>query len=222
MARAQRGIRPATMAEAATTELRSRILAGRYSSGTQLRQTALAEEQGISRIPLREALLQLEAEGLVRIEAHKGATVSKPSQGEIDELFELRAAIEPLLLELSAPRLTTQDFAEIATVLDEFTHELRTENVKRWGTLNTRFHQLLYQHANRPRIMALAFNLLQECDWHTRVQLSQVGAMERAEEEHLALLTLCRSGHYGRAALLLRKHILNVRDGLRQAPAAPG
>src|SRR3954468_8942501 len=84
----RKGLGHLTMASAAAGELRRRILDGTYAAGLPLRQDALAEEFGISRIPVREALLQLEAEGLVRILPHRGAIVSELSTGEIEEVFE--------------------------------------------------------------------------------------------------------------------------------------
>ncbi|CAH1653884.1 GntR family transcriptional regulator [Hyphomicrobiales bacterium] len=203
-----------TMAQGATDELRRRILDGELRSGEQLRQTALAEELGISRIPLREALVQLEAEGLVRINAHKGAVVSELTSDEIDELFDLRAAIEPMLLKRSAPKLTQEDFARMRALLDEYDRELEDANVRRWGELNAEFHRLLYQHADRPRSIGLVFNLLQECDRYTRVQLSMTGAKARAEEEHREILRLCAERQFAAAAKLLASHILNVSASL--------
>ncbi|MBS7702083.1 GntR family transcriptional regulator [Chelatococcus asaccharovorans] len=203
-----------TMAQGATDELRRRILDGELRAGEPLRQAALAEELGISRIPLREALVQLEAEGLVRINAHKGAVVSELTSDEIDELFDLRAAIEPMLLKRSAPKLTPEDFARMRALLDEYDRELEDANVRRWGELNANFHRLLYQHADRPRSMTLAFNLLQECDRHTRVQLALTGARARAEEEHREILRLCEEGEFAAAAKLLKAHILNVSASL--------
>lgn len=203
-----------TMAQVATDELRRRILDGAIGAGEPLRQSALAEELGISRIPLREALLQLEAEGLVRINAHKGAVVSDLTTEEVDELFDLRAAIEPMLLRRSAPRLTPEDFRMMHLLLDEYSRELQVENVKRWGELNTAFHRLLYRHAERPRSNTLVFNLLQECDRHTRLHLSMAGARDRAEEEHRALLALCEQRQFAAAARLLKAHILNVATSL--------
>ncbi|MBS7695972.1 MULTISPECIES: GntR family transcriptional regulator [unclassified Chelatococcus] len=203
-----------TMAQGATEELRRRILDGELRSGEQLRQAALAEELGISRIPLREALVQLEAEGLVRINAHRGAVVSELTSEEIDELFDLRAAIEPMLLKRSAPKLSREDFARIRALLDEYDRELDDANVRRWGELNAEFHRLLYQHADRPRSMSLVVNLLQECDRHTRVQLSMTGARSRAEEEHREILRLCEERQFTAAARLLTSHILHVSASL--------
>src|SRR5262245_65537453 len=101
----KRMIMPPTRASAAADELRRRILEGEYPAGMPLRQAVLAEELGISRIPFREALILLEAEGLVQVEPHKGAIVVGFSPEEGEELFEFRAVFEPVLLERSAPIL---------------------------------------------------------------------------------------------------------------------
>src|SRR3982751_2703327 len=97
-----------TTASMAVEALRERILRGDYPEGEPLRQDALAEELGVSRIPVREALRQLEAEGLVTFSPHRGAVVSSLSLDEIDELFELRAAIESDLLRRAIPKMTKE------------------------------------------------------------------------------------------------------------------
>jgi DNA-binding GntR family transcriptional regulator len=211
-----KGLQHRTMSAAAAEELRRRILAGQYPAGFQLRQDALADELGVSRVPLREALLQLEAEGLVRIVPHKGAVVSELSIAEIEELFELRALIEPRLLKRSAPHLTAADYGELRAILDEYGAELRADHVSRWGELNTRFHMLLYRHAERPRSTSLVANLLQECDRHTRMQLSLTGGMERAEAEHAELVSLCAAGNVKAACALLKAHIDHVGRSLSE------
>ena len=99
----RKGLGHRTIAAAAADELRRRILDGSYPGGRPLRQDALAEEFRISRIPVREALLQLEAEGLVRILPHRGAIVSELSIEEIEDIFELRALLEPRLLRRPVP-----------------------------------------------------------------------------------------------------------------------
>jgi DNA-binding GntR family transcriptional regulator len=108
-----------TRVEAAAEELRRRILDGEFPEGFQLRQDALAAEFGISRIPIREALFQLEAEGLVIIHPHRGAIVSALSAAEVEEIYELRALLEPRLLASSAPKLTPEDYRAIDAILDE-------------------------------------------------------------------------------------------------------
>jgi DNA-binding GntR family transcriptional regulator len=206
----RKGLGHTTMASAAAQELRRRILDGTYAAGFPLRQDALADEFGISRIPLREALLQLEAEGLVRILPHRGAIVSELSIAEVEEVFELRAVLEPRLLKRSALRLTVEDYAALSSILAEFDSELRAGHVGRWGELNKAFHLRLYGRADRPRTLGLVSTLLQESDRHTRMQLSYTDGRARAEQEHIELLHLCKTGQVREACSLLRAHIENV------------
>ncbi|NNC00972.1 GntR family transcriptional regulator, partial [Corallococcus exiguus] len=126
---ATKTIKHRTIAAAVAEALRQRILDGDFAAGFQLRQDALADEFGVSRIPVREALMQLEAEGLVKIEPHKGAIVSELSTREIEELFELRSLLEPRLLKESAPRLTQDDYARLNGILEEYSAELRAAHV---------------------------------------------------------------------------------------------
>jgi DNA-binding GntR family transcriptional regulator len=203
------------MSAAVAENLRRRIIGGEFAAGSQLRQDALAAEFGVSRIPVREALMQLEAEGLVKIHPHRGAIVSELSIEEIEELFELRAILEPRLLKASAPRLTGEDYDQLNALLKEFSAALVAKEVSRWGELNTELHTLLYRHAGQPRSLTIVTNLLQECDRHTRLQLSLEGMRDRAEIEHAELLRLCRSGKVDAACTLLKTHIENVGRSLR-------
>ena len=197
-----------TMAEAAADELRRRILAGELTGGFQLKQDALAAEFGISRIPLREAFVQLESEGLVQIVPHRGAIVSQLSSHEIGELFALRALLEPTLLQRSVPRLEHADFVELDRIVFEFSDELHNQTPGRWGELNTQLHLLLLSRAGQPRTMSIVMSLLQQTDRYTRLQLSLTPeSSERAEREHAELVRLCRAGEPKRAAELLTRHI---------------
>lgn len=210
----KRMIVPPTRATAAADELRRRILEGDYPAGMQLRQAVLAEELGISRIPFREALILLEAEGLVQLEAHKGAVVAGFSPEEVEELFEFRALLEPALLEKSAPHLTGDDYAQLDAILREYSDELRTHNPGRWGALNTELHSLLYRRAKSPRMLATADQLLQSTDRFARMQIYYTDGRARAEREHLEIVTECRAGNVKKAAKVLRQHILTAGEAL--------
>jgi DNA-binding GntR family transcriptional regulator len=207
-------IMPPTRATAAADELRRRILEGEYPAGMQLRQAVLAEELGISRIPFREALILLEAEGLVQMEAHKGAVVAGFSADEVAELFDFRALVEPALLEKSAPLLTAGDYAELDAILREYGDELRTRNPGRWGALNTELHMLLYRRARSPRMMATADQLLKSADRFARMQIAYTDGRARAEKEHVEIVAECRAGNIKKAARLLRQHIVSAGDAL--------
>jgi len=213
---AQKSLQHRTISAAVAENLRRRIVDGEFKAGFQLRQDALAAEFGVSRIPVREALMQLEAEGLVKIHPHRGAIVSELSTEEVEELFELRALLEPRLLKASAPHLTDADYRRLREILQEYSSELRAKHVSRWGELNNEFHMVLYQHAGQPRSLAIVANLLQECDRHTRLQLSLTDGLKRAEDEHAELLRLCASGKFAAACALLKTHIENAGKSLRK------
>lgn len=155
-------LRSITVADAAADELRRRIMSGEYPEGFQLKQDALAVEMGISRIPIREALVQLEGEGLVKSVPHKGAVVSELSISEIAELFELRGLLEPRLLKKSVPKLTPADFDEMDGIIAEYRRELHAQHQARWGELNTRLHAILMSKADQPRTLAIVNSLLQQ------------------------------------------------------------
>lgn len=209
-----------TVAATAAEAIRRKIFEGQLKDGEPLRQDLLAAEFGISRTPVREALVQLEAEGLVKIEPHKGAVVAGASLASIRETFELRELLEPMLLERSAPHLNEEDFAAIDGLLREYSDELRNHNVKRWGELNTRLHTMLYARAGRPQTQAIVDKLLVASDRFTRLQLLLTSdGLERAEREHAEIAALCRKGDYKAAAAALALHIRAVKDALVELAA---
>lgn len=216
MAQVGKSLKHKTMASAAAEEIRDRILGGTYPPGMQLRQDALAAELEMSRIPIREALLLLESEGLVRISPHRGATVVELTGEEIEELFNMRMLLEPFLFLRSAPQLTEQDFKALHEIQTQYAKSIAKRDIDKWNELNTRFHLLLYRHARSSRVLATVQNLLAECDRHTRIQLSQIkGDRERAVREHSELIKLCEQGKFKEGAKLMYNHIDHIRVGLK-------
>src|SRR5690606_29961798 len=203
-----------TLSGALLEEIRQGILSGRYEAGTQLRQDALAETFGVSRIPIREALFQLEAEGFVKIMPQKGAVVSDLSRDEIDDVFELRILLEPRLLLASAPKLTDEDFEHLTARHDNYVQAISSNALNEYGRLNAELHLAMYHRAGMPRTEQIVASLLQTSDRYTRIQLSNTAAMQRAMSEHAELIHLCRSGRFERAGRFLPEHAASVRDGL--------
>ena len=203
-----------TLASAIVDRLRQEILDGSYPAGSQLRQDALAQAYEVSRIPVREALFQLEAEGFVRIVPHKGAIVSGLSLDEINDVFELRKLLEPRLLASSVPVLTAEDFAAVAGMEAAFEEAMTARDISRWGLLNADFHMALYARSTQPRTLAIVAGLLQTSDRYTRLQLQRGSSIERAQREHNELIALCRAGQVPQAQRLLIDHIEMVRCDL--------
>ncbi|WP_024301808.1 GntR family transcriptional regulator [Pseudogulbenkiania sp. MAI-1] len=207
-------IKRQTLTSAVTESLRQRILSGEFADGQQLRQEALSNEYGVSRVPVREALRQLEAEGLIQIIDHKGALVSKLSLDDVLELLEIRAMLESSLLRAAIPRQTKADLAMAADTLKQFEIALQTNDIRHWGELNSRFHLALYRAAKRPNTLALIEQLHNKTDRYTRMQILFTQTMERAHEEHTKLLELCREGAAEEAAEFIRVHILSAGHAL--------
>jgi DNA-binding GntR family transcriptional regulator len=203
-----------TLSGALIDEIRQAILSGRYSGGTQLRQDALAEAYGVSRIPVREALFQLEAEGLVRILPQRGAVVSELSHAEINDVFDLRIMLEPRLLMASAPLLTEADLAALGERQAEYVQAIAAGEQDEYGRLNADLHMAIYHRAPMPKSQHIVASLLQTSDRYTRLQLSTAPAMEKAMFEHAKLIRLIRGGSFEEAAALLSEHIGTVREDL--------
>jgi len=196
-----------TVADEVASRLRARILAGLTPEGGALRQDAIAAELGVSRIPVREALAQLETEGLVRLEPHRGAFVTALSADDIDELFELRQAIEPLLLRRAVPRMTEPDLERAHRAAADFEAALAGAESDRWGELNWAFHEALYRPAGRPRMMRLLLEINNGTARCVRLHLGIEGAVRRAGADHRQLLDLCRARDVAGAVTLLTRHI---------------
>ena len=203
-----------TRAQLVVEAIREKILTGEIKAGEPLRQAALATELHVSRIPIREALVQLEAEGLVNFEPHKGATVTQLSAEQVDEIFELRALLEAELLRYSVPNLSSSDFA-LANDLITQMESLVGAPVNESGELNYRFHQVLYSQANRPQTTELADSLLTHSLRYVRMHLMLAGGETTAQCEHKELLRLCQEGDVKEACQLLKQHIVKAKEDIK-------
>src|SRR5215813_13319088 len=149
-----------SLTSAVAEKIRDQIIRGEIQEGAQLRQDAIANQFHVSRIPVREALRQLDAEGLIAIVPNRGAIVPALSPDDIEELFSIRALLEPEVLKRSIPRLTAEDFSHADEILNRYVKELRREDhISSWGRLNWQFHSTLYSRAERPHFMAIIRNV---------------------------------------------------------------
>jgi len=217
-----------SLTSAVADKLREHIIRGEIPEGAQLRQDAIATQYEVSRIPVREALRQLDAEGLITIIPNRGAIIPPLSPEDVEELFSIRALLEPEVLKLSIPHLTEQDLSKAESILHKYVDELRREDhVSTWGRLNWQFHSTLYSRATQPRFMAIIRNVNNSGERYTRLQLYLTHGITRANEEHHKLLELCRARDIRNACKLLREHILyagqSLKEVLRQGrvPASP-
>lgn len=203
-----------TVVDLTLEALREKILRGDYAEGAPLRQDALAADLGVSRIPVREALRQLEVEGLVTFAPHQGAVVSTLSLAEIEELFELRALIETDLLRRAVPRLGPEDVARADRILEAYDEAFARGDVAAWGALNWEFHSALLAAADRPFTMGIVQNLQNQSERYMRMQLALTHGEGRASREHHAIADAARRGDAEHACVLLAAHILGAGRAL--------
>ncbi|WP_293268221.1 GntR family transcriptional regulator [Neptunomonas sp.] len=195
--------------------LREKILTGEIVAGDPLRQDAIAKEFNVSRIPVREALLQLEAQGLVLFEAHKGATATELSTAKIHELFELRALVECHVLEKAIDNMTEEDFSTTEKILRSFEETVESgDQVETWSDLNYALHEALYKPADMPQAMEVIQSLNIKADRYIRMQLLFTTGIDKADQEHTEILSLCRQRNKEAASALLRKHILEAGQAI--------
>ncbi len=204
------------MSEQLLDSIRQDILDGIYPPDSLLRQDALAEKHGVSRIPVREALFQLESEGLVTITPRRGATVTPLSQAEIDDVFALRSLLEPRLYTASAPLLDEAALQCATEANGRYRDAIRQQQRARLGVLNAEFHMSLYRHADMPKTRQIVASLLQTSERYTRIQLGTEAALQQSLVEHDELLHLTRTGQFEQARSLLIEHLDHVRQELKQ------
>lgn len=193
------------------TELRRQIITGQLPEGAPLRQEKLAAELGVSRVPLREAIRQLEAEGLVVSELHKGTVVSSLSLEELRELFEIRLRLETWLFEAAIPRMTEQNFTIAEAITDE---AMASGSVENWGELNWRFHEELYRPSGNFIALKLLRTVHDNANRYVNLQIAVAEDVERELADHRALTAFARLGDIRRGVDTLRAHIQRVSRNL--------
>lgn len=197
----------ATIAEA----LRKGILNGMLEGGEPLRQEEIAREFGVSRIPVREALKQLEGEGLITFSPYRGATVSKLSVEEVIETGEIKGALEPLALQLAIPKQTADDLQRAEELLEEAESE---QIGARYAELSRRFHSALYAPAGRPRLLGMLQSVDITFDRYIRIYLEVMNIRDQAQQEHREILQFCKQRDSDAAVYALQQHIAVTVDRL--------
>lgn len=201
-----------TTTELVVDAVRDRILSGDFPPGTPLRQELLADELGVSRIPVREALRLLSAEGLVDTIAHRGAFVSMLSTAEVQELFDIRKRLEPWILREAIPNIAEADVQRAERLVTQ----MDTIEPGRWGALNWELHESLYRAAGRPAALNLVRALHEKSERYFRFQVVNAPIRQQARQEHMALIELCHTRKVDQAEAMLERHI---DDAARQIVA---
>lgn len=178
----------------------SEMMRGELAPGSWLRQDEIAERLGTSKIPVREALNRLAASGLLRFETNRGAFIPHLTADEAEENFQLRLAVEVVLLRQAVPKLTIVDLAEAELALEAPAAQSSTE-------ANWSFHEALYKASDWSRGLAIVRSLHAAVAPYVLLYTEGLGGSEQSHAQHLAILRACRSNDPAAACTMLERHI---------------
>jgi DNA-binding GntR family transcriptional regulator len=208
--RAAAGDRPlnhATLAEQVYRHLRQAILSNAFPPNAALPEQVLAGQLKVSRVPVREALRQLAAEGLVTLVPRHGAFVSALSPQQFLDAYRVREALEDLAIKLALRYLTSGDLAELERLQAEMRQQAAAGNADGFFAANRAFHALFVERSRNDYLKGIYFPLIDQMRRHVSSSLGLRGGLERSIEEHQAILEAVRAGDAEEAARLLREHI---------------
>lgn len=198
--------RPTTITDSVVEALRSEILTGRLGPGEHLHQARLAQRFGISRIPMRDALARLEGDGLVVIDARRGAHVVELSTDDVEEIYDIRLQLEPVATRLAVARMADEDVRRLI-YLSEAMDAVAGDPVVGQRSRRT-FYEGLYQLSGRSRLVSVIMRLRDE------VTRYHVLAVSTSRHAHAGLRRAIRSRDADAAADIIRSHLLQAREDL--------
>jgi DNA-binding GntR family transcriptional regulator len=214
-----RAMEPLLSADSVTDQLRDMILDGVLGIGVQLKQEALAKRFGVSRIPVREALKRLQAEGLIEHTPHQGSIVASRSIPELLEILDIRIALETRALKLAIPMMTASDYSLANSILAAYD---ASESPREWSERNLEFHLCLYRPCGRMKLVRMIEEIVRGIGIHMRAQQSYKVGRKSPQSEHRDLLDACIAKDEQGAITLLERHIEHTQVALRQEHPTDG
>lgn len=194
--------------------IRENILSGVYKHNEALKETKISEELGVSRTPVREAIRQLELEGLVDIIPNKGAIVTSIGAGDIDDIYAIRSRIEGLAARWATEHMTKDDIEYLEEIIYLSRFHLKKGHIEQLYDLDTKFHEKIYDSSGS-RIIKHVLR-----DFHNyvkRVRLASLASEERAEKsiiEHELILEAMIKKDLDAVERLTNEHVLKTKQNL--------
>ncbi len=192
--------------------LREAIISGTLPPSERLMEIQLAEEMGVSRTPVREAIRKLELEGLVVMIPRKGAYVAGMSIKDIVDVFEIRGALEGLAAELASERVTDEELESMERYLVKISEEIESGDLPKVVETDTDFHTLIYKASRNARLSQIISNLREQIQRFRTTSLSFPGRMKIALEEHRKIVEAIASRDGELARRLAQEHIENAEN----------
>ncbi len=194
--------------------LREAIMNGSLQPRERLMEIQLAEELGVSRTPVREALRKLELEGFIVMVPRKGAYVSDLSMKDIADVFEIRAALEGLAAALAAERITEEELETMERLLVEKVEAINKNDIDKLVEVDTKFHETMYQASRNDRLCSIISNLREQIQRLRLTSLSVPGRKKESLDEHRNIVEAIQARDVKLARHLAQEHIENAENVL--------
>ena len=215
----------ARAAEKAYRTVRERILRGEYPAALRITEQEIADATGVSRTPVREALRRLQAEGFVTVIANQGAIVTEWSATDTDDVFELRALLEPYGAARAALRITTEGIEELRALAQAQYAECERRDdgfIERIGNLNSQFHRLIQSFSGNHRLATLMPVLIEAPLVMRTFATYEPAELLRSASHHIEIVSALEARDPEWAAAVMRSHIqAGHNSSRRSAPETP-
>ena len=194
--------------------IREAIKNGVLKPRERLMEIQLAEELGVSRTPIREALRKLELEGFIVMVPRKGAYVADISLKDVADVFEIRAALEALAAGLAAERMTDEELEEMERLLVEKVEAISSNDMDKLVDVDTKFHEAIYRASRNQRLFAIINNLREQIQRFRSTSLSYPGRMQQSMQEHRDIVEAIQSRDVQLSRQLAQEHIENAEQSM--------
>ncbi len=194
--------------------LMNAIMQGQLSPGERLLEVQLADEMGVSRTPVREAIRRLELEGFVVMVPRKGAYVAGLSVDDVESVYEIRTALETLAVRLAAQRMEADDYRQLDELALKMQATWQERNVDQWVALDAHFHELLYKFSRNERLVQMMSNIMEQLSRYRIISLANVEVRQNSLAEHQNLIEALKRRDSEMAAAAAALHIENTKHSL--------
>ena len=192
--------------------LREAILRGDLVPGERLMELQLAAKLGVSRTPIREAIRMLEQEGLAITIPRKGAIVAGMTEKDMQDVLEIREALEELSVQVACDKITDEEVAKLRENMENFETSLKSGDLKRMAEADVEFHDVIYQATDNPKLINMLNNLREQMYRYRVEYLKNPSNHEQLLREHEAIYRGIMAKDKDAVTEMIRKHISNQVD----------
>ena len=213
---------PPTVSSYVLNAIRDSILEGRYPLGSRLDQQALAEELGVSVIPIREALRKLEAKGLVRIYPRRGVFVAEPSVDDLEEIYRIREVLEELATQVAVPSLSSQALKQLSDIIEQMERAAADDDLVALLELDRAFRFTIYDASPQPILLGVLSSLWDRASLYQRLYGRSSERVRQTLARYIEIHAACEAGEAEAAGQAVREHIRQMAQEILEQLRANG